>query len=243
MDDERSRLLARIDTATGRLLAAISALTDGQAREPSLLPGWTRGHVLTHVALNAEAMANVLRAARAGQEGLMYPSREARDAAIEAGVGRPASALAAHVRDSAAAFAGQAERMTASDWDRPGRALDGPPFPASGLLIRRLGEVEIHHSDLGLAYGPGNWPADFTAAYLPRVARTWAGRADAPPCRLCPAGTDSTFPVGPAAQAGAGPAVSGPAGELLAWLTGRGDGSGLRVTPAGEPLPALPAWR
>jgi maleylpyruvate isomerase len=243
MEEEVSRQLAGIEAATGRLLGTVSALTDGQVREPSQLPGWTRGHVLTHVARNADAMANVLRAARAGREGQMYPSRGDRDSAIEAGAGRAAAALAADVRDSAAEFASEAALMTADAWARHGRALDGPPFPLSRLLIRRLGEVEIHHSDLGLAYRPGDWPTDFAAAYLPRVARSWAAREDAPPGRLCPAGTGASFPVGPAAAAAAGPAVWGPAAELLAWLTGRSDGSGLRVTPIGEPLPVLPAWR
>ena len=33
-----------------RLDEAIAGLTDEQARQPSRLPGWTVGHVLTHLA-------------------------------------------------------------------------------------------------------------------------------------------------------------------------------------------------
>jgi maleylpyruvate isomerase len=241
MDPEITADLARIEVATQRLLATIATLTDEQAREPSLLPGWTRGHVLTHIARNADAMVNVLRGAQAGTGTRMYASPEARNAAIEAGAGRPAAALAADLRDSAGAFAAEAALVPASAWRAPARALTGPPFPASGLPLRRLGEVEIHHADLGLAYRPSDWPEEFVATYFQRVARSLAGREDVPPCRLRPAGAEATFPVGPAGQERAGPLVTGPLAALLAWLLGRGDGSGLTVD-AGGALPVLPAW-
>ena len=224
---------------------ALTAHTGGPAGQVRpWLPGWTRGHVLTHIARNAGGLANVLRGARAGTGIPMYASSTSRDADVEAGAGRPAAGLIADVRESAAAFAREAGLMPAGAWAAlVRRTPGGEQFPARTVPVRRLGEVEIHHTDLGLAYQPRDWPEDFTATYLPRVIRSWAGREDAPPCRLCPAGMDASFPVGPAAAAEAGPAVSGPAPELLAWLTGRGDGSGLRVTPTGEPLPVLPGWR
>src|SRR5256885_15091039 len=66
--------------------------------EPSLLPGWTRGHVLTHVARNGDGLGNLLRWARTGTETPMYASREARRADIEAGAGRSAAEIGrAHV--------------------------------------------------------------------------------------------------------------------------------------------------
>ena len=40
-----------------RPCAAVRGLTDDAARAPSRLPGWTRGHVLTHLARNAEGTA------------------------------------------------------------------------------------------------------------------------------------------------------------------------------------------
>src|SRR5215472_17296509 len=61
MDDEARRSMASIGEATDRLLASAATLTDAAAREPSLLPGWTRGHVLTHVARNADGLGNLLR--------------------------------------------------------------------------------------------------------------------------------------------------------------------------------------
>lgn len=238
-----STALADIEAATGRLLASAAALTGAQASEPSRLPGWTRGHVLTHVARNADGLANLLRWARTGTETPMYASAGARDADIEAGATRTAAALAADVRESAAAFAREAALVPAEGWATMVRALAGPPFPARGILLRRLGEVEIHHTDLGLAYQPHDWPEEFVAAYFPVVARSWAGRSDAPPCLIWPTGGPEPLPVGPEGLEATGPMVTGPATDLLAWLLGRTQGEGLAVEPPGGELPALPAWR
>ena len=243
MDDETGRLLAGIETATGRLLTAISALTDEQARQPSRLPGWTRGHVRTHIARNADGLANVLRGARTGTATAMYASDASRDADVEAGAERPAADLLADVRESAAGFAREAGRMPAGAWSALVRRIPGgEEFPARFVPFRRLGEVEIEHADLGLGYRPGDWPEVFAAAYLPRLTRTWAGRDDVPPFRVRPAGQEHTWQLGQADREG-GLVVSGPGPALVAWLTGRGDGSGLAVAPTGEQLPVLPAWR
>jgi maleylpyruvate isomerase len=59
--NEASHSLDRLAAATDRVLATATALSDAQAREPSLLPGWTRGHLLTHIARNADGMVNLLR--------------------------------------------------------------------------------------------------------------------------------------------------------------------------------------
>ncbi|HEX7266491.1 MAG TPA: maleylpyruvate isomerase N-terminal domain-containing protein, partial [Streptosporangiaceae bacterium] len=111
MDGEISGQLARVGEATDRLLATAAALSDAQAREPSLLPGWSRGHVLTHIARNADGLANLLRWARTGRETPMYPSAASRSADIEAGAGRRAAELTADVEGTAAAFAAEAASL------------------------------------------------------------------------------------------------------------------------------------
>src|ERR1051326_147069 len=114
--NEVSHSLARLAAATARLLATATALSDAQAREPSLLPGWTRGHVLAHLARNADGMVNLLRWARTGTETPMYASAEGRAADIEAGAGRPAADLTADVRESAATLATEAAAMPDDAW-------------------------------------------------------------------------------------------------------------------------------
>src|ERR1041385_6710494 len=76
---------------------------------PSRLPGWTRGHVVTHVARNAEALTRLLAWARTGIEPPMYPSAQARDADIEAGAARPQPAQLDDLRRAGAAFAAAAQ--------------------------------------------------------------------------------------------------------------------------------------
>lgn len=243
MDEEVSQSLARVRKATDRLLTTVSALDGTQLREPSLLPGWTRAHVLTHIARNADGMVNLLRWARTGTETPMYASREARAADIEAGAGRSAAVLAADVRESAAAFAAEAAGLPGDVWTVQVRALAGPAFPAYGVLDRRLSEVEIHHVDLGAGYGPADWPEDFVAGALPRVAESFAGRDDTPACRVQAEGWDSWFRIGPGRPGVAPVSVHGPATTVLAWLLGRDDGAGLRVFGGDAIAPRLPAWR
>jgi maleylpyruvate isomerase len=244
--------LDRLGQSTARLQATADTLSDAQAAAASRLPGWTRGHVLTHLARNADGFRNLLTWARTGDETPMYPSEEARDRAVGEGAGRSAAELAADVRASAAALAVAARDLPARAWDAL-VARRGDTFPARVILSRRLSEVEIHHVDLDAGYRPADWPASFVAATLVRVAGDFAGRADAPACLARPVGLDAAFPIGPAGPRSASTApsstgrgsqvtVSGPPAALLAWMIGRDTGTGLEVAGA-DAVPVLPPWR
>ncbi len=243
MDADISQSMAGIAAATGRLLSTAGSLTDAQVREPSLLPGWTRGHVLSHLARNADGLANLLRWAGTGTETPMYASAEARAADIEAGAGRTAASLAADVAQAAEGFAAQAARLPGEAWTVPVRALAGPPFPAYGVLHRRLSEIEIHHVDLAAGYRPGDWPAGFVTDALARVAGSFAGREDTPACLVSADGTGTAFRIGRDRPVTPPVQVHGPAATVLAWLIGRDSGSSLRVAGDGPTPPVLPAWR
>ena len=255
MHDDPGELQSRIAESTGRLLATAAELTDDQAREPSPLPGWSRGHVLTHLARNADGLRNLLIWARTGVVTPQYPSQQARDEAIEAGSGRPAAGLLADLRDSAAAFRAEAACMPGHGWQVTVNGIRGGGHPAWYTLSRRLSEVEIHHVDLAAGYQAADWPGWFVTERLESGAAGFAQRDDAPAAQLSVtgAGTDGgagpagpEYQIGTAAAGGAGhrpPVVriSGPGWLLLAWLTGRSAGAGLAAEPPG-PLPVLPAW-
>jgi maleylpyruvate isomerase len=164
-------ILGLIDDATARLAEATEGLTDEEVAAPSLLPGWTRGHVITHVARNAEALRNLLIWARTGVETPSYTSQEARDADIEAGAGRTAAALAADIRESGAAFSAEAAILPEGARLVMVSMLDGVDFPAERVLPRRLTEVELHHTDLGSGYTRADWPAAFAQLDLPEPMR------------------------------------------------------------------------
>src|SRR5688500_6572348 len=99
---------AEVTRADERLLATASAI---DTAAPSLLPGWTCGHVLTHIARNADSYVNLLTWARTGVETPMYPSLERRAEEIVAGAGRSLAEQIADLTASAARFAAAVDAM------------------------------------------------------------------------------------------------------------------------------------
>ena len=162
----------QIDQATQRLLDMARIITDSDLRAPSLLPDWTRAHVLAHVARNADAMRNVLAGVRTGQDRPGYASAETREADIERDAGRPSRELTADLAASAMALRTVARQLPDDAWRVRVRVLSSRRFAAAELLTRRLVEVELHHADLGTGYGPADWPASFTELDLPEPMRT-----------------------------------------------------------------------
>ncbi|MFF0114710.1 maleylpyruvate isomerase family mycothiol-dependent enzyme [Streptomyces prasinus] len=220
--------LVSVHGATERLLHAASALDNAAVTKESRLPGWTRGHVLAHLARNADALVNVLE----GRP--MYVSAAARDADIERDAPRPLDVQLADVRESAARF--QEAGAVPADWSRTVELRNGVTDRADRLPFRRWIEVELHHVDLGIGYELEDLPADFTEREIGFLAARFEGHRDVPTTRL-------TTPDGRIRTTGGGApgdpvTVGGPAAELLGWLAGRRDGSALTVTSG--TLPALP---
>jgi maleylpyruvate isomerase len=230
--------LTAVRRAGERLGAVLATVNADAARAPSRLPGWTRGHVLAHLARNADALVNMLAWAETGVERPAYASEAARDVDIEAGASRPLPALLEDVSASGARFLAAAAPLPAAAWETPIRGRKGPGMPAARIPWVRLNELLIHLVDLdrGVDFDE---VVDLAGEQLPTAiefaASRYAGR-DVPAVRL-----DVSLPSGERLRCAFGegePAVvSGPAAAALSWITGRGDGAGL----AGD-LPALPAW-
>jgi maleylpyruvate isomerase len=232
-------LTAAVADATARLVQTAAPLTDQQVREPSLLPGWSRGHVLTHIARNADGLRNLLIWARTGVVTPQYADDDERERGIAAGAGRSAAELRADLKGSAAAFAAEAERLRPGDWVAEVRGRRGPAHPAWFTLRRRLTEVEIHHVDLSAGYGPDDWPLQFAVTSLERIAADFADDKT-PAAHLFSPDAGLALKIGPP-EASPTVEVSGSARAMLAWLMGRSGGAGLTTTPAGQ-LPAVPPW-
>jgi maleylpyruvate isomerase len=199
---------------------------------PSLLPGWTIGHVLTHVARNADAYTNLLTWARTGVETPAYASPEAREAAIEAGAGRPLREQIEDIRAAHERFADAGAAMPAQAWTFH---LDFVGLPAAGVPWARLREVEVHHVDLGAGYTPADWSDAFALRLLREVVAGLAG----PPMILRPYGIEHSLSIGTAPNP---PVIGGPTKSIAAWLAGRADGGDLTVSPDGE-LPTPARWK
>jgi maleylpyruvate isomerase len=228
-----------VDAATGLLLQSAERLTDQQARQPSLLPGWSRGHLLTHVARNADSLRNLLVWARTGVETPQYSYPGQRAEGIAAGAGRPSAELIADLASSAAELNAEAAGLPDSAWAAQVGGMNGKAHPAWYTMWRRLTEVEFHHVDLGLAYAAEDWPEPFATYGLTRVAADFT-EPDSPAVLLRCSDAPIVVQIGPAGEQPVH-TVTGPVRPLLAWLAGRGAGTGLTVEPPG-PLPVLPAW-
>jgi maleylpyruvate isomerase len=176
VDAEQLQLSYEIDQATQRLLDAARVIAEPDLRSPSLLPGWSRAHVIAHLASGADAMRSLLGGVRSGRD------RAALDrAAIESAAARTTAELMTWLADSAVALRTVARRLPDDRWQVPVQMLDSAPFAADQLaapfaagelLVKRLVEVELHHCDLGIGYGPGQWPAAFGAMELAEPMRS-----------------------------------------------------------------------
>lgn len=196
--------IAAVSRSHHRLFQTLDVLTDDVARQPSRLPDWTVGHVLTHIARNADSFVGIAQGAMAGEVWLQYPGgREQRAADIEAGAGRPAVDLIDDVHESAQRLEAAWKAMTPTAWAGNGANVDGRQWPCVLLPFHRRREVEVHHVDLGLGYEPTDWPEDYVAAELP-------GMLELLPDRLPDAGDRA---------------------NLVAWLLGRADQPTLAVAP------------
>ena len=219
-----------------RLLTALSDLSDAVARRPSRLSGWTVGHVVTHIARNADSFTNALEGAARGELGVQYPhGMEGRVADIEAGAGRDAAALVDDLARATTALERTWSRTPAAVW-RTGEACTANriPYPLAEVAFRRWREVEVHHADLGLAADPvwAAWSDGYLVGELERQLPKLAERL--PPgtaVRLTIVEDGSVVHV-PVPDPDAVSARIG-RGELVAWLLGRA---------APEGLPALGAW-
>jgi maleylpyruvate isomerase len=172
VDVAQHRVSDELDTATQRLIDEARIITGPDLRAPSLLPGWSRAHVLAHLARGADAMRNLLIGARAGQDRPAYASAGARAADIDVSAAAGARELVEDLAASAMALRTVARQLPDEAWRYELRVLEGSRFPASQLLTRRLAEVELHHCDLGIGYGHDQWSAAFAAMELDEPMRS-----------------------------------------------------------------------
>ena len=219
--------------ATAAFLETVSGLSDDDVREPSVLPGWSRAHVITHVARNADALSNVLHGAEAGEVRAMYESQESRDAAIEAGARRSAGELLEDAVAACGRWEQAANQLRSANLEAPGCSRPGSaPFPVRRVGMMRRTEVEVHHADLGLQYTAADWPQDFVSALMKRRHRELAAAGVG--FRWRAADTGESW------ETGDGPEVTGSAADIVWWLIGRGTGEAL--TSSDGRLPELGRW-
>ena len=200
-----ARDIDALDASQQRLTEGLRVMSAVEPGTPTDLPGWTVGHVMTHIARNADSAIRMLA-------GLpqYWKGTESRASDIELGAARSWDEL---VEDVAATSDAVTRAMRAvTDWTGSAHGTTAVR-PKVALPEMRRREVEVHHADLGLGYGFADIPGDFVAFETRRLTMLWRARQ--------PMGLTSL----PQAV------LSLPEPERLAWLFGRRVVDG--VEPAG----------
>ncbi len=162
-----------------RLRDAILTLTDDEVRQRSLLPGWSVGHVLTHLARNGDSVVRRLDGAARGEVVDQYPGgAQARFEEIERGSGRSSAALIEDVVAASSAVDAAFESFRPGEWDRMARSVSGHEHPVAALPFQRWREVEVHLVDLGFGHTPADWPLQMVERWLPDLLRRLPERTD-----------------------------------------------------------------
>ncbi|GGX13918.1 maleylpyruvate isomerase family mycothiol-dependent enzyme [Streptomyces noursei] len=182
--------------------------------------------VITHVARATDSLRRLLTWARTGVETPQYTSVDAQAAEIEAGARRPVRELAADVVATAERFDHAVRTLPDAAWYHEVRMRTGEPRTPGTLVPTRLRELEVHHADLAAGYTFADIPPQAGRWIIEDLLEAQRRRADVPPLRIEATDTGLTQELGTG-----GPTITGTQADLLGWLTGRTNGTGL-TTPA-----------
>ncbi len=223
-------MLELLDHHTGLLVATVADLSASDLGEDSRCGGWTRGHVVAHVARNADAIGNLTQWALTGEPHAMYPAGlDQRDADIEAGAHRSPEIQQADLRGSADALRPQlVELVDRGAMVETVEGRGGVTVRSASLPFMRLREVVFHHVDLATGFSFAEVEAPLMAQLVADAVRRLSG-SDLSVALVADEGPSWT--LGEGTQA-----VTGSLAGLLTWLA-RQDPSGVSSTSS---LPAVP---
>jgi maleylpyruvate isomerase len=214
----------------------VRAFGTGGLGAPSALPGWSRAHVVAHVARNADALVNLLTWAGTGVETPMYADAETRERDIERGARQPAGVLVADLQRANARYARAVAELPGPAWQATVRTRQGRPVAATAVPWMRACEVWVHAIDLDPAAGFAGLPTALVTALLDAAVESIGARGGGPHLVLEEAGTDRRFDL-----VGDGPAttVRGSLAALAGYLLrGRPD----PALGSDAVLPPAPRW-
>jgi maleylpyruvate isomerase len=206
--------LELVHRATQSTVQTVDRLTDSQWAEPSVLPGWSRAHVIAHLTNNALGISRAIHGLRSGHPATIYDSDAARDKDIENLARRRVDdvreiflASVTDVYDALRHLTPYLREQTVQ------RTPGGQVLSVEELVLMRWREVEIHHADLDAGFTHQDWSPEFVDYFLPLVSYDRAEEVDLS-------------------------LVHGNNANKAWWLAGRGTGDGLM----GD-LPSLGPWK
>jgi len=220
------------------LLRTVDSLRGDQWSESSVLPGWTRAHVVAHLALNAEGFARAVDGVAHELAVPVYDSNERRDADIDELAQADPPEIRERLFGAAQRLRDALASLDADQWDEQVmRVPGGPAWLVAELPGTRRREVEIHHVDLDAGYTCAEWPLDFAEHLLDAMAK----RVRPPEAfEIRPHDSPRTWVLGEDEAEYPVPVVTGAAADLAWWLTGRPVGD--TVSSSRGELPVIEGW-
>ncbi|MDR6417550.1 maleylpyruvate isomerase family mycothiol-dependent enzyme [Pseudarthrobacter sulfonivorans] len=234
----QSLLQARRGTAF--FARKLNELTDADLDGASLLPGWTRRHIVAHVGYNARAIARLVEWAATGVETPMYSSPEARNQEIEFGATLSPIALRNLFDHSAVHLSVEWRDLPEDAWQHKVKTAQGRTVPAEETVWMRTREVWMHAVDLDNGASFSDIPAPVLERLLEDITGAWKTRGTAAGLLVKVAGTDSAFGDASATNP---TIITGPLPAIAQWAAGRGtDGVHIAGSGAGGTVAAAPKW-
>jgi maleylpyruvate isomerase len=219
-------VIQEVRSAVARLNGVLAALDEAAVRAPSGLPGWSRGHVMTHLANFSQAMTRQVDEALAGRLIDMYDGgRPARDVAIEAGAGQSAEDLKRQVSEATTDLVRAWDEVGPDDWARPVRHREST---LRDTVYAGWRELEVHTVDLALDPTSDDWSPEFCLHLLDFLRPRTPDNT-----RLVLRAGETPWENG----TGEPRVLTGKLTDLTAWLAGRTPQS-----PIDGDLPDLKPW-
>ena len=229
---ERTLIVRR---GTDYCMRYVAELSDDELNAPSLLDGWSRRHLVAHLAYNAAALSRLLDSAASGIATPMYESAAQRAQEIEGGAELEATALRDLLAAQTSRLADKWRRLPLRAWSTPVQTPQGRTVPASETLWMRTREVWIHAVDLGNGAAFSAMPAVVQTTLLGDVVNGWRASGASVDVEGAPTGPVSvSIRENPTKEVFR---VSGSLPALLQWMTGRG---ATELSPQNPPAP--PRW-
>lgn len=219
----------------------LNELTDTDLDADSLLPGWTRRHIVSHIGYNARAIARLIEWAATGIETPMYPSIQARDHEITFGATLSPTALRNLFDHSAVHLNVEWRDLPAEAWHHKVRTIQGREVPATETVWMRTREVWIHAVDLNNGATFHDIPTPVLEHLLHDITGAWKTRGT--DHGLLIAATNTNLTLGDTTTENP-TTITGDLPAIVQWAAGRGH-HGVTATQNGAPLtevPAAPKW-
>lgn len=136
----------------------LNELRDSELSAASLVPGWSRAHVVAHVGYHARAIARLIEGAATGVHIPMYESPGQAEQEISFGATLPAEALRNLVAHAAVHLNVEWRDLPEAAWDTPVLLDSDRLVPAAATVWIRAREVWTRAIDLGNGANAGDLP-------------------------------------------------------------------------------------